>query len=61
MVVLIPIINLVGLVYFVGGDIQNVKVFYHNDDNNCMFIYLFIYLFIINNVQYQCRCVTIII
>ena len=38
MVVLIPVITLLGLVYFVGGDIKDVKVFYHNDDLNCMLL-----------------------
>ena len=36
MVLLLPVINLVGLVYFLGGDIENVKVFYHNNEQNCM-------------------------
>ena len=40
MVLLIPVINLLGSVYFIGGDIQNVKVFYHNDDYNCMLLSL---------------------
>ena len=38
MVILIPVINLMGTVYFIGGDIQNVKVFYHNEDHNCMLL-----------------------
>ena len=33
MVLLLPVINVVGVVYFVGGDIKDVKVFYHSDDN----------------------------
>ena len=38
MILLLPIIGVVGGVYFIGGDIQNVKVFYHNDDYNCMLL-----------------------
>ena len=38
MILLLPIIGVVGGVYFIGGDIQNVKVFYHNNDYNCMFL-----------------------
>ena len=36
MILLLPVINILGLVYFVGGDIKDVKAFYHNDDHNCM-------------------------
>ena len=29
--------NVVGMVYFVGKDIKNVDIFYHNEDN-CMLL-----------------------
>ena len=35
MVILFPVMNIFGCVYFLGGDIENVKVFYHNEDHNC--------------------------
>ena len=35
MVILFPVMNIFGNVYFFGGDIQDVKMFYHNEDHNC--------------------------
>ena len=39
MVLLLPVINLLGVVYFIGGDVKNVKMFYQNYEQNCMLIF----------------------
>ena len=55
MVLFIPLIGIIGTVYFVGGDIQNVKVFYHNDEHDCM-----LHITFVNNaslrLSFSCFC-----